>query len=628
MVKVDIETGYKDNGASKQIEQLKENVQDTTQSIEELQDATKDLSDEQKKANKATKEAGKAADDTKKKFDNAGKSTKLLSKGLRGIGTAMKAAGIGLIVSAIAALTSVFSQNQKVLDTVTTGMNFLQIAFNDLFKFVSSNLGAVTGYFKALFDDPVQSIKDFGTAIKNNLIERFNSFLDTLGFVASAVKKVFAGYFKGALDDVKNAGKELVDVATGVDGSFDKIVDTTLSATEAIKEYTTSTYDAAKGLTQMRNDAQLAAAAQQGLLEKFERQAEQQRQLRDDTSSSIKDRIAANDELLGVLDKQSEAMLELADLQIAAAQADLAANDSIENQVKLIEARNNKLAVQKNIETQLSEQKRNTVALEKELLALEQGRTQAAAQLNIDRKRFNAEQITDDEARITALRAVLEEEKAIELERLEAKRNAFTQGTQDYENAQMELDAKKEEFRQSEILLDKEAADTKIATEQLILDQKKKNLAMVAGLTNQAAELAGKETSQGKAVATAAALINTYSGMSEIWGKKSEAPTVATSLAQKIASSALVLSTGLKTVKSINSVKVPHSKGGGAASPRIAAPTFNMVGQSPATRNDIASQTETQIQNNNNNPVRAYVVSTDVSDQQAMDREIEGQSSL
>ena len=82
-------------------------------------------------------------------------------------------------------------------------MNSLTVAFSDLFSFIQNNIGTVTTYFTELFDDPVQSIKDFGTAIKDNLIERFMSFLDTIGFLASAVKKLFAKDFQGALDDVK-----------------------------------------------------------------------------------------------------------------------------------------------------------------------------------------------------------------------------------------------------------------------------------------------------------------------------------------------------------------------------------------------------------------------------------------
>tara|TARA_R110002073_G_scaffold116064_3_gene254316 strand:+ start:8525 stop:10318 length:1794 start_codon:yes stop_codon:yes gene_type:complete len=66
--------------------------------------------------------------------------------------------------------------------------------------------------------------------------------------------------------------------------------------------------------------------------------------------------------------------------------------------------------------------------------------------------------------------------------------------------------------------------------------------------------------------------------------------------------------------------------GGGSSGP--AAPTFNVVGQSAPS---VDSQTEVsaqEIESRDNSPQRAYVVSTDITTQQALDREIEGQSSI
>ncbi len=68
--------------------------------------------------------------------------------------------------------------------------------------------------------------------------------------------------------------------------------------------------------------------------------------------------------------------------------------------------------------------------------------------------------------------------------------------------------------------------------------------------------------------------------------------------------------------------------GGGGQGSGPAAPTFNTVGQSPASANNIADNANSQIESNNNNPVRAYVVSTDISSQQALDRDIEEDNSL
>jgi len=168
--------------------------------------------------------------------DAQGGFTKL-GGAIKGMGTALKAAGIGLVVALFAKLMDVFRQNQKVVDFFNIAMESLSLAFNDLFKFLENNIGAVTGFFKDIFENPKQSIIDFGNAIKDNLIERFDSLLDTFGHLGKALGHLFKGEFSEAFDSVKDAGKESIDIITGVDNSVDKITETATKASKAIKEY-------------------------------------------------------------------------------------------------------------------------------------------------------------------------------------------------------------------------------------------------------------------------------------------------------------------------------------------------------------------------------------------------------
>ena len=155
-----------------------------------------------------------AAKDAEKLGDNledAGKKGKKgfqgIGNAIKGIGTALKAAGIGLVVALLAKLMEVFRQNQKVLDFFNIAMESLSIAFNDLFGFLENNVGKATGFFKDIFENPTQSIKDFGKAIKDNLIERFDSLLDTFGHLGKALGHLFKGEFAEAWGSVKDAGK-------------------------------------------------------------------------------------------------------------------------------------------------------------------------------------------------------------------------------------------------------------------------------------------------------------------------------------------------------------------------------------------------------------------------------------
>lgn len=249
-----------------------------------------------------------------------------ISKGFKGLGTAIKAAGIGLVIAALGKLAEIFMQNQKVADLFNTAFEAVSIAFNDFVGFIVDNSGAVIDFFKAIFENPVESLKKLSAAIKANFIERLNSAIDTLGFLASAVKKVFSGDFAGALEDVKNAGKESIDAITGVNNTFDKGVEFVEKNKDAIKGYIKETIKSAKANVELANSAELAAAQQSLLVEKYDIQAEQLRQIRDEERNSIEDRRKANDQLLEVLAEQEKAMLAQADAQLRSAQAELDKN--------------------------------------------------------------------------------------------------------------------------------------------------------------------------------------------------------------------------------------------------------------------------------------------------------------
>jgi hypothetical protein len=309
---------------------------------------------------KATKDNAEATKTLETNFQKA-------ARGVKGFGLALKAAGIGLAIEAFAMFKEVLGENQKVADFFAASVESLSIAFNDFFKFIENNLSSITGFFKDIFENPKENLEEFADAIKNNLIERFNSFLDTLGFLATAVKKVFERDFAGALEAVKQAGKESVDVLTGVNNSVDKVAEVLPKVTNAILDYAKSTYQAAAATIELNKQAEVAAVINQGLIEDYDRQAEQQRQIRDDTRNSLEVRIEANNKLGEILEEQQKLMLENADLILKAAENDLQKNNNQENYIKLLQAENEKKAVLAQIEGFRSEQLVNQAALQQEV---------------------------------------------------------------------------------------------------------------------------------------------------------------------------------------------------------------------------------------------------------------------
>ena len=345
---------------------------------------------------------GSAIKDTSKIADNIqdiGKASKQTEKGVKRFSTTLgnigKATGVvTLVVKAFEVLQETFNKNQKVVDIFNTGMEVLSLAFNDLFTFLSNNVGSVVSWFQGIFSDPVGAIKDFGTAIKDNLIERFNSFLDTLGFVASAVKKVFSGDFAGALEDVKSAGKESLDVLTGVDNTFEKTTETVKNIIPSIKEYTKSTFDSAKAIVESNKAAQIGIAQNRIILEQKDREAEKLRQIRDDESKTIEERIKANDDLAKVLQEQEDLMTANADALIKAAQLQYEKNASDENYIALLDAKAEKEGILAQVEGFRSEQLTNQISLQKELT--EAAKEEAEVQLEIQKEKQQAIQDTLD----------------------------------------------------------------------------------------------------------------------------------------------------------------------------------------------------------------------------------------
>ena len=372
----------------------------------DTQSATKDIKNLEKAVegvNKEVKETTESSSELTGQLDNLTGGAISKFKAFKGLGVAIKAAGIGLVIAALSKLSEIFMQNQKVANLFNTAFEAVSIAFNDFVNFVVDNGGAVVDFFKAIFENPLESVKALGRSIKANIIERFESFLDTLGFLASAVKKVFSGDFKGALEDVKAAGKESIDVLTGVNNTVDKASEFVEKTTNAVKNYAIETFKAAEANVELSRTAEKGIAQNRLLLEQFDRQAELQRQIRDDESKTIEDRIKANQKLGEILDEQEKLMRANAQAVVDAAQAQFDKLENDENEIALLEAKAEKEGVLAQITGLRSEQLANTNALERERVDLlnenlEKEQEIAEKQLELEKEKSEARHKAFDEA--------------------------------------------------------------------------------------------------------------------------------------------------------------------------------------------------------------------------------------
>ncbi len=588
--------------------EIKDNLKKVTKDVEKLSDAFQDTADDIKGVQRSTK----GAED----------GVKSLSAGFKGMGLAIKAIGIGLVLEAFNLFKEVLGKNQKAVDFFNTAIGALSIAFNDLIGFVVNNFPAVVKIFKDVFQNPTTYLKQFGDLVQENLIERFNSFLDTIGFLSDALKKVFEGDFVGALDSVKKAGKESVDILTGVNNSFDKGKKIISDASSAIADYAVKTFKASEANTNLQNTALIAAAQQAKLVEQYDLQAEQLRKIRDNDLLSISDRIIANDKLKKVLENQKIAMKAQADLQVDAAAATLAMNDKIENQVALIAAQGNAVGVLAQIEGLTSEQEANRVALKKELVELTQSQIDSNTELGTQQKKFNETLENDDLKRLELQRTNLERELITEADGIKRKLELYALGTQARADAETTYAAKKQEIDNALTTNEKEQKDKRIEISKLEADAKMANLARGSAMLANISDLIGQNTAAGKVAAVAATTIDTYAAAQSAFKNAQLNPISILGPAYPYISAGLAIAGGLKNVKSILAVKTSKGGGGGSApagggmGAGPSAPAFNVVGASPT--NQLAQTLGAQ----QNIPIKAFVVSSEVSTAQALDRNI------
>jgi len=659
------------------------NASDAEKNVKKLTSQFEDLG---KAATKSINNIEKAAEDTEK-------STKSLADGFKGVGLAIKAMGIGLIIGALSTLKEVFMGNQKVADTFATIMGTVSNVFSQVTNVIvsvvekvsqsSNGFEGLTAVIKGLLTNAIAPLKLAFYGIKlvidearlaweesifgdgdpkaiKALTQRINETKDSL-------KQVGVDSINATKNIVNNLGKAASEIGGVVEGTIDGVSKISVAGA----------YEQAKANVQLQNTAKLAEANQARLVEQYDRQAEKLRQVRDEERNSVEDRIKANNDLNKVLKNQEQAMLAQADAQIAAAQSTLAQNRSIENQVAVTNALANREGVLAQIEGLRSEQKANDLALNKELIDLTKTKQEAETQLAINEANFNAERIKNEEAQLTAKKNALEQNKIIELERLQNVIDSTNAGTQARVDAENEFALKKQEIDQQIITTEDELAEYKrnkaVENQQLLIDnetlsfetrrnalieqerllledkalseeqrnaiedqyskarieigrlefeQKMAQANETANVLTNLGALVGKQTAAGKALGIATALINTYIGVSEALKQKSTLPSPYDYVAKAV-NVAGILATGFKSVKAITAVKVPGGGGGGGATPSMsaasgggtpAAPNFNVVGNSGV--NQIAQTLGSQ------QPVQAYVVANNVTTAQALDRNI------
>jgi len=587
---------------------LEVNTKDAQKSLKGLEKGVDDVNKEVKETSKSTQQMGGTLDKVTggavSKFNSFKGALTSVTTGFKSLKVAIIATGIGALLIAVTALGQAFTRSEE-------GQN--------KFAKILGVIGSVTGNLLDLladlgesiisvFENPKQAIKDFASLIKDNITTRFEGLINLIPNLGKAVEQLFKGNFKEA---GKIAGDSLGQVVLGVDS----ITDSVNGAIESVKDFGEEVASDAKAAAKIADQRANAEKAARKLI--VERAQAEQDIARLREKAVNKEKFTA-EERIAFLEEAGKISEDLAAKETAVAKLRLQAkltensltksnkddlNEAAQLEASVIQLETQRLNLQKRLSTELLTARREAATQAKKDAKEAPVVVDKKLQKIYDIQKAFIKKQQDLEAETEIQKIELEKERKLkELEDLGAHWVAKAQVAAFYENKIQDVkDANAAEDEKNEKI--KNAAQ----------------LNMVKNTLGNMSTLFDDQSAAGKATAAAAALINTYQGITAELATKTVTPF---EFGVKIANIATTAAIGFKSVKDILKTTPSNAKGGtnpasgagGGGAP--IPPAFNIVGSSGET------QLADAIGGQSQRPARAYVVSNDVTTAQEMDRNI------
>jgi hypothetical protein len=576
--KVAIEVDIKTGGASDEIISLREE-------LEKVKATQAELTDQMKTG-----------------FDAAEKGAKGASKGMKSFGTSIggviKSLGIiGVAMAVFAFMKDILMKNQKLMDALSTATIALEIVIMKLFE----ALEPVGKAMADAFENPKQSIDDLWEAIKVNLLNRLDGFVNSWVAVGDVIKGVFELDWDAVVKGAEDYGTALVQMSTGLDAEQQK------AFIEGVKDFAVEVANAtvkavaqADALTRLRNEVALLEASQQKIQLGFQREAELQRQARDDIRLTIAERIAANDKLGEILKEQAKTEEERVNKTLLLRQLELKQlGENTERLAAVAVAEGAVAELRERIVSQESEQLTNQAALQKELF-----------DLKLELAKVGKEQRELELLELQQHYALLEEQARLAGDK-----------TTDIEGAKREALAKlSKKFRDEDLANEKKLRDDKVKLQQSYLSA----TGGILGAIDQLVAASGNNSKQAlvlqKTLAVAQIAIDTAKAIVGAIAQAQSVPypgnlvAIATGVAAVIAGIASAVTT-------LNSADV-----GGATAAQPQAPQVTSapaVQQATSGTTELGGAEQAQLA-----PIQAFVVETEVTGNQNNVNQIESQANF
>lgn len=589
--------------------------------------------------NDSIKDTKKAADTAEKAVGDVSKSVEKGEGAFKKLGATIKGGlGIGLVVAALDSLRDGLMENQKVQDLMNTAMVVFQGAINGVIEVLGPLFSALMTTFKnpkQAWDDLVASFETGARWIKENLIDFvFNKFIEWANDAQIGVLKLRKAWNEwtkdteeakkiqeeiNALQDennklneenakkVQNIQKVVSNVKEGVVGAFNTIAKSTKKA-----------FDNREVLAQAENNINKLSILYTGIVEQYDLMAEKQRQIRDDETKTISERMKANEELARVLDEGAQKEKENLESRIGILQTQQnLLGKTKERELEILSLRQELTGVDAKYAGLKSEQLTNINALEKEAIELKRAEAEGTIEANAIIAQSEADRLADSLEGFDARKKAIDEEYKSRSELLDTEISQLKEGTQAYVDAinekkvldaQYAADVRANETELAQFKKDKaqEEKDNAEAVAQAKID------ALTQGIQG-VQELVGADSEYGKALAIAQAVINTYQGASKALGQGGVFGPIA---------AAGVIASGLAQVRAITQTQLPESPmGGGGGGSSVSMPSGPSVGIVSGQMNQ-TNQLQAQLNSQMAKPTRAYVVGQNVTSQQSLDRHI------
>jgi len=567
MVKKTVIVEAKTDGAEKSIDNLKKSTDNLTESTDEL-------------SGSLDKVTGGAIT----KFKGLRDSVKNVAKGFKGLRAAVISTGIGALVVGVVSLIQAFKRSEAGQNKFSKLMGMIGAVTSVLLDRMA-NLGTA---IINVFTNPIQSLKDFAKNIQTFVNDKINNVLDGIGLLGSAIKKVFEGDLSGALDDAKDGFNTL-----------NNELNPTVIITKALVKETSNL------VKEMKEEAKIAGeiADQRAEADKLERQ---------------------------LLVSRAEADRERAELLEKAVDRE---NFTTEQRIEFLKEAGR-------VEEEITNQEIEAARLRLEAKQAENALGLSTKEDLDEEAQLKANLIQLETAKLTKQKEVTSQTIALINEQRAAEK-----AIQDEKDAEQIERDKLEAERQAQLEADKKARDERIVASEI--DVENRRIAAKKKVVNQAIALFGAETAAGKAALIAKQLLNAQELIAEarktitfsslVAARSTAAVAEGTAQTAKVGfpqNIPMLVGYALQAVGIIGAItqavgkskSVAGGLGGGSApsvtptAPRAQSqsipPAFNVVGASGT--NQLASAIGGQSQQ----PVKAFVVSNDVSTAQELDRNI------